>query len=366
MPRVFISYRRIDSEDATARIYDYLVTQLGKRNIFKDVDAIPPGEDFVERIRSEIRKCDVVLVVIGQQWSQIEDESGNRRLTNPRDVVRLEIELALAEQKRLVPVLVHGAAMPRETELPESLKPIRRQNAALVRHGRDFPFDMKGLYNAIAPGHAIQRSLRIIVTVLIVIGTLSAGTYHYVSSSAVSTGESSNGKTIDEPAMIAQVRISSPAYVEITLQSKDGTFPTSPQYLAPALLSLQTATKHRLKLGRIPGFADRELYPSLEFPPTTSLTQGFLSNNPIVIEFTEEEFLMVASGKEVTKVFFLPDPEFQELYAIGIEPPTPVMASYELDPGIDVILEADRRGTVLAILRLGAIDMEVPMGAPTP
>lgn len=98
MPRVFVSYRRADSEDTTARICDYLRTRLGKGNVFTDVDSIPPGQDFVERIRSEIRKCDVVLVVIGHQWSQIEDDLGNRRLADPRDVVRLEIELAFEEK----------------------------------------------------------------------------------------------------------------------------------------------------------------------------------------------------------------------------------------------------------------------------
>ncbi|RMG81744.1 MAG: TIR domain-containing protein, partial [Chloroflexi bacterium] len=112
MPRIFISYRRADSVTITGRIYDRLVAEYSDRNVFKDVDDIPLGADFRRVLDEEVGSCDVLLVIIGQQWLTLE-ENGQRRLDNPDDFVRIEVEAGLNRNDVLViPVLVKGAGMP--------------------------------------------------------------------------------------------------------------------------------------------------------------------------------------------------------------------------------------------------------------
>ncbi len=149
MPRIFISYRRNDSQESAGRIHDYLANRFGRYNVFTDVDSIPVGNDFIEDIMKAVRGADVVLVVIGPQWAGIRDSQGRRRLDHPRDVVRLEIEIAIREERRLIPVLVQNADMPTERELPQSIQPLQQWNAAVVRSGRDFAHDVKILANSI-------------------------------------------------------------------------------------------------------------------------------------------------------------------------------------------------------------------------
>jgi formylglycine-generating enzyme required for sulfatase activity len=136
MPKVFISYRRSDSQDVTGRIYDHLERRFGAENVFFDVDSIPLGVDFREHLDEAVGRCDVLLAVIGDSW--LESRDGERRLDDARDFVRIEIESALRRGIPVIPVLVGRAAMPAEQELPESLKPLAFRNAAEVRSGRDF------------------------------------------------------------------------------------------------------------------------------------------------------------------------------------------------------------------------------------
>jgi hypothetical protein len=113
---------------------------------------------------------------------------------------------------------------------------------------------------------------------------------------------------------------------------------------------------YRLKLTNIPGRPGVELYPTLEVGPVLPRTQAFLAHNAIPVQFVEEDFDQVLTGNFVTKVIYLPDPEFQELALAGVE----TLVSTRLDPGIDPIVEADRRGAILAIVRLGNKDLEIP------
>jgi hypothetical protein len=111
---------------------------------------------------------------------------------------------------------------------------------------------------------------------------------------------------------------------------------------------------YRLKLTNIPGRPGVELYPTLEVAPVTPRTDAYLAHSPIPVQFTEEDFDQVLSGNFVTKVIYLPDPEFQELALAGVE----TLVSTRLDPGVDPIAEADRRGSILAIVRMGNKDLE--------
>lgn len=116
---------------------------------------------------------------------------------------------------------------------------------------------------------------------------------------------------------------------------------------------------YRLKLTNIPGRAGVQLYPTLEVAPVTPRTDAYLAHSPIPVQFTEEDFDQVVSGNFVTKVIYLPDPEFQELALAGVE----TLVSTRLDPGVDPIAEADRRGSILAIVRMGNKDLELGAGS---
>ena len=118
MSGIFISYRRADSPDAAGRIYDRLVNESGRTQVFKDVDSIPLGEDFRSHLNDTIGQCAVVLVIIGPHWSELRDEAGQRRLENADDFVRIEIEAALSRGIPVVPVLVGHAIMPTAAQLP--------------------------------------------------------------------------------------------------------------------------------------------------------------------------------------------------------------------------------------------------------
>jgi len=144
MGGIFISYRRDDTADITGRIADHLVTRYGKPAVFKDVDNIPYGADFPAFIRQQLAACSVCLAVIGPRWLA-PGPDGHRRLDDPSDFVRLEIETALALGRVVVPVLVNGATMPLPGSLPPSLARLHYVNAALVRLDPDFTADVRRL-----------------------------------------------------------------------------------------------------------------------------------------------------------------------------------------------------------------------------
>jgi hypothetical protein len=129
MARVFISYRRSESKWMAGRLYDRIAEVLGRENVFFDVSNIEPGEDFVLRISEIVGGCDVLLAIIGPNWISVQDDSGRRRLDNPRDLIRIEVGVALQRNIRVIPILVDGASMPEEYQLPEELAPLVRRNA---------------------------------------------------------------------------------------------------------------------------------------------------------------------------------------------------------------------------------------------
>jgi hypothetical protein len=128
------------------------------------------------------------------------------------------------------------------------------------------------------------------------------------------------------------------------------------QLTVPARYNFLQGYIYRLKLTDIPGRPGVVLYPTIEVAPSTPATDAYLTHNPIPVQFTPEDFDQVIDGGNfVTKVIYLPDPKFQELAIAGVE----TLVSTRLEPGVDPILEADRRGTILLIVRLGAIDLEM-------
>ena len=146
--RIFISYRRTEADFPAGWLYDNLVAQFGRDQIFKDVDSIEPGEDFAEVIADAVGSCDVLLVLIGDRWLTITDEDGKRRLDDPTDLIRLEIEAALARDVRVIPILVGRTGMPPAEQLPASLVRLARRQALELSPSR-FKSDMARLLRAL-------------------------------------------------------------------------------------------------------------------------------------------------------------------------------------------------------------------------
>ena len=132
MPGIFISYRREDTAGHAGRIFDRLREKFGRDKVFMDVAGIEPGVDFVEAIDRAVGSCDVLLVIIGKKWLTCADASGNRRLDDPKDFIRLETATALRRDIRVIPVLVQDAAMPGEGDLPDDLKKLARRQATEI------------------------------------------------------------------------------------------------------------------------------------------------------------------------------------------------------------------------------------------
>ena len=125
---IFISYRRDDAPYPAGWLYDELARHFGEDRLFKDIDQILPGDDFAARITTTLESCAVLLAVIGTRWLTVAD-GGMRRLDDPADWVRLEIETALTRGLLVIPVLVAGAKMPDARELPASLKALAGRQA---------------------------------------------------------------------------------------------------------------------------------------------------------------------------------------------------------------------------------------------
>src|SRR5262245_15697257 len=143
--KIFINYRRNDDPGFTQALYLRLESEFDVGNLFMDVEGhIKPGDDFVEVLRQQVAQCDVLLVVIGPRWTELMAQ----RAEDQDDFVAIEIKAALDLKKRVIPVLVGGAAMPRAALLPEHIRTLVRHNAVVVRPER-FKADCQGLIDTL-------------------------------------------------------------------------------------------------------------------------------------------------------------------------------------------------------------------------
>jgi hypothetical protein len=143
--RIFISYRRADASWPALLLADRLARQFGDDVVFQDLVSIRPGDDFAAEIEAGMGSCSVLLAVIGPRWLA-EEGDGRRRLDDPQDWVRLEIESALRRGILIVPVLVDGAAMPSASELPPSLQSLAGRQAITLTPAS---FDTRGLVSVL-------------------------------------------------------------------------------------------------------------------------------------------------------------------------------------------------------------------------
>lgn len=143
---LFISYRREDTSAYTGRLYDSLSADLDREKIFMDLDTIPGGVDFFEAIKNAIDSAQAMIVVIGPKWMTAENSDGSKRIQDPNDFVHQEVALGLQRGIRLFPVLVGGARMPAENDLPDALKALAARNACEISDAR-WASDVQRLLN---------------------------------------------------------------------------------------------------------------------------------------------------------------------------------------------------------------------------
>jgi len=153
------------------------------------------------------------------------------------------------------------------------------------------------------------------------------------------------------------IRFTGPAGMKITWQLPTGGFNDETSGLtAPKEYNYLQGQVYRLRLSQIlPNFAGRTFYPTLEVAPVTPKTMTYLAHASVPVTFADEDFRQAADGNLVVKVIYLPDPAFQDFAALG---GADEIVSTRLEPGADPVAEAQKRGTILAVIRLGNIDLE--------
>ena len=188
MGGIFISYRRDDASGHAGRLFDRLAARFGRDHVFMDVTDIAPGEDFTQVIEASVGAADLLLAVIGPQWLAASGGDGTRRLDASADFVRQEIAAAFQRQVRVIPVLVRGARMPREEELPDALKALARRQAVELTDSR-WDSDLALFEQALAermpappPARAAGASRRkpgkaVIAAAIAVVGLIAAVAY---------------------------------------------------------------------------------------------------------------------------------------------------------------------------------------------
>lgn len=158
------------------------------------------------------------------------------------------------------------------------------------------------------------------------------------------------------PAQSVQVSFARPEGMQVQWDVGGAGLFDSVPLIVPGRSNFQQSSIYRLKLTNIPDQEGVELYPTLEIGPPTPRTQAFLAHNTIPVQLMVDDFNQVVSGNFVTKVIYLPDPDEQQPAIAGVD----TLVSTRLDPGVDPIAEADRRGAILAVVRIGNKDMEMP------
>jgi dipeptidyl aminopeptidase/acylaminoacyl peptidase len=131
--RVVLNYRRDDTAGHAGRLYESLAKRFGAKRVFMDIDKIEPGTPFPQVIERAVGSCDAFIALIGRRWLTITDEEGRRRLDDPEDFVRQEIQTAIWREVRLIPVLVQDAEMPSADRLPAALEPFAHRHALEIR-----------------------------------------------------------------------------------------------------------------------------------------------------------------------------------------------------------------------------------------
>jgi hypothetical protein len=185
--KIFISYRHAETTFSISRIYDYLQTHLKNAQVFRDIASIPPGADFPSLITRHLQECDLVLIVISAQWTGIDPVTGKRRIDDPTDTVRLEVEAALNRNIPVIPLLIQDTEIPGSGTLPPSLARLTNLQAVQIHDDPYFDVDMSRLVKGIegilfidrTPSFFASIPVRIIGSVILVAAIIFASLYFF-------------------------------------------------------------------------------------------------------------------------------------------------------------------------------------------
>lgn len=248
MKRIFISYRRQDSQHQADRLHAHLkqAVQDPDEQIFIDVDNIPLGVDFFVHLDSKVGQCDVLLALIGPGWLDARDPVANvRRLDDPADFVRIEIASALKRGVPVVPVLLDGTPPPHPKDLPEDLRPLVRRQAVEVRR-MSFDADAERLVRGLRLDPVAKAAAPVrksaappvrwptwAVSVAVVLAVVVAGVVLLGVIDALGRREASEGSSADETGAISTPPViverldynQQPSYGDVSLTAG---FPSDP------------------------------------------------------------------------------------------------------------------------------------------
>lgn len=146
--QVFINYRPGDGEGWARRIFDQLSSRIGTEHLFMDVEGISARNNTVQARRDEVGRSDVVLAIIGRGWLEMETPDGPLLIDRMNDIVRVDLEAAVRENRRIIPILVDGAELPTKEQLPVPLKALAYRSAERVAEA-EFGADVDRLVGSI-------------------------------------------------------------------------------------------------------------------------------------------------------------------------------------------------------------------------
>ncbi|MEO8279812.1 MAG: toll/interleukin-1 receptor domain-containing protein [Ideonella sp.] len=149
--KIFLSYRRADSQTTAGRMAQFLDAVSVVDKVFLDVDGIEVGENFERKIETSLAQSTHVFILIGGQWTGPSNGTATARIFADDDVVRRETRLALASGRKVVPILLDGTRMPTRNELPSDLAELPKINGFALRSAQ-FDEDMDDLLDDLVTG----------------------------------------------------------------------------------------------------------------------------------------------------------------------------------------------------------------------
>ncbi len=177
--KIFISYRRDDTKDLSARICDRLRSKYGETNVFLDSGSIRSGAEWRKLLLSELHSCDALIAVIGDNWLEVRDKDGKRRLDNPEDEVRREIATAFDRGIPIIPLLVEGTKMPEPDALPQPLQQLHERQWLEIRSDQYFDNDVKLLCSHVdalrKSNLRLRGALLVCIAIVLVLGGIVLG-----------------------------------------------------------------------------------------------------------------------------------------------------------------------------------------------
>jgi hypothetical protein len=245
--KIFISYRREDTEGYAGRIFDHLSKYFGADRVFMDVEAIALGDNFVDVIEEAVCSASVFIALIGNRWMSAADEKGNLRLQDPKDFVRLEVSSALRnEETRVIPLLVHSTTMPSSNALPEDLAPLTFRNAMNISHAR-FVADVDRLTEEIekyfeqigVPGKKTTTKPKFSIPIWGWIGAAALALFLIIFAA---TGGFKSEPTPTQEALALQTNQPTPSKIPTSTETQTSIPPTATDVVAPVVEDIFTET----------------------------------------------------------------------------------------------------------------------------